>query len=77
MKRSRYTEQQVVFILKQAEMGTSVEDARRKIDAWRIDYNESRPHSALGWKTPAEFAHQARNSVGLVPTKNTDFSTLR
>jgi len=21
---------------------------------WRIDYNEERPHSALGWKTPAE-----------------------
>jgi len=25
-------------------------------EAWRIDYNENRPHSAHGWKTPAEFA---------------------
>jgi len=25
-------------------------------EAWRVDYNENRPHSAHGWKTPAEFA---------------------
>jgi len=55
----------------------SLEDARTKIEAWRTDYNESRPHSALGWQTPAEFARQARHSVELVPTPNTDFSTLR
>ena len=26
----------------------SLEDARAKIEAWRLDYNESRPHSSLG-----------------------------
>jgi putative transposase len=26
------------------------------IEAWRIDYNTSRPHSALGYATPEEFA---------------------
>lgn len=31
-------------------------DARRKIEAWRQDYNEHRPHSALAYRTPAEFA---------------------
>ena len=31
-------------------------DARRKIAAWRIEYNEERPHSSLGYKTPKEFA---------------------
>ena len=31
-------------------------DARRKIAVWRIDYNEQRPHSSLGYKTPKEFA---------------------
>jgi putative transposase len=31
-------------------------DARRKISAWRIDYNEERPHSSLGYRTPKEFA---------------------
>ena len=28
----------------------------RKIAAWRIEYNEERPHSTLGYKTPKEFA---------------------
>ncbi len=34
-------------------------DARRKIAAWRTEYNEERPHSSLGYKTPKEFATQA------------------
>ena len=34
----------------------SLEDARVKIEAWRRDYNESRPHTALGHVPPAEFA---------------------
>lgn len=34
----------------------NLEDARRKIEAWRIDYNEARPHSSLGNLTPHEFA---------------------
>jgi putative transposase len=35
-------------------------DARRKIPAWRIDYNERRPHSSLGYRTPKEFATSMR-----------------
>jgi putative transposase len=31
-------------------------DARRKIGEWRVEYNEERPHSSLGYKTPNEFA---------------------
>jgi putative transposase len=31
-------------------------DARRKIAAWRIEYNEDRPHSSLSYRTPKEFA---------------------
>jgi putative transposase len=31
-------------------------DARRIIEAWRRDYNGARPHSALGYRTPDEFA---------------------
>jgi Integrase core domain len=34
----------------------SLDDARRKIEAWRQDYNRGRPHSALGNRTPEEFA---------------------
>jgi len=32
-------------------------DARSKIEAWREDYNTRRPHSALGYLTPKEFAY--------------------
>jgi putative transposase len=31
-------------------------DAREKIETWRCDYNQVRPHSALGYLTPEEFA---------------------
>jgi len=37
-------------------------DARRKIAAWRKEYNEERPHSSLDYKTPREFA--AAQAVG-------------
>ena len=30
--------------------------AREMIEAWRVDYNTARPHSSLGYLTPAEFA---------------------
>ncbi len=36
----------------------SLEDAKEKIEAWRVDYNEFRPHSSLGDKTPADFARE-------------------
>lgn len=31
-------------------------DAQRKIENWRQDYNERRPHSALAYRTPGAFA---------------------
>ena len=33
-------------------------DARRKIAAWKDEYNRRRPHSSLGYRTPEEFAQQ-------------------
>jgi putative transposase len=35
---------------------TSLAQARVALGCWRADYNGSRPHSRLGWKTPSEFA---------------------
>jgi putative transposase len=35
---------------------TSLAQARVVLGCWRADYNGSRPHSQLGWKTPSEFA---------------------
>ena len=34
----------------------SLEDAQQQFDQWRTDYNEVRPHSSLGHRTPSEFA---------------------
>jgi len=39
-----------------AELFLDVLDARKKLEAWRLDYNGNRPHSALGAMTPTEFA---------------------
>ena len=35
---------------------TSIDQAKALIEAWRIDYNEQRPHGSLGDLTPAEYA---------------------
>ena len=34
---------------------TSIADAKEKIEAWRVDYNQRRHHSSLGHLTPNEF----------------------
>jgi putative transposase len=33
-------------------------DARKKIELWRIDYNEERPHSSLNYETPSAVARR-------------------
>ena len=35
-------------------------DAKEKIELWRKDYNEVRPHSSLGYLTPMEYINQLR-----------------
>ena len=42
---------------------TSLAEARVLVAAWRRDYNECRPHSALAYLTPAEFAARCRASL--------------
>ncbi|MBZ5700866.1 MAG: transposase, partial [Acidobacteriia bacterium] len=39
-------------------------DARRKIVAWQKEFNEERPHSALGYQTPAAYARQLLPAPG-------------
>jgi putative transposase len=34
----------------------TLDDARETIESWRLDYNQVRPHSSLGYLTPEEFA---------------------
>ena len=40
----------------------SIFEARRLASEWRDDYNEKRPHSALGYLTPREFARRAKTT---------------
>jgi putative transposase len=42
----------------------SLAEARRIIEAWRIDYSEERPHSSLSYQTPEEFAAAWQASQG-------------
>jgi putative transposase len=46
-----------------AEEFTSLLEARVLADQWRHEYNHERPHSALGYRTPAAFAEDATVSV--------------
>jgi putative transposase len=41
--------------------GITLSYARAVIQQWRTDYNEQRPHSMLGYRTPAEAAGQLRS----------------
>ena len=38
------------------ELFYSVKEAKVIVEDWRMEYNHHRPHSSLGYKTPAEFA---------------------
>ena len=44
---------------------TSLNEAKQVVEAWRREYNESRPHRALGERTPNEFAGQVGASPDL------------
>lgn len=41
----------------------TLEDARQTIEQWREDYNQVRPHSALGDRTPSEYAASCSGSL--------------
>jgi len=43
---------------------SSLPDARAKLAIWRRDYNEVRPHSSLGYLTPAVYARALSGETG-------------
>lgn len=45
----------------------SLDDARRKIEAWREHYNQTRPHTSLSYVPPREFAQLAARNAGHEP----------
>jgi putative transposase len=38
---------------------STLHEARRIIEAWRLDYNNERPHTSLNGLTPNEFASRS------------------
>ena len=53
----------------------SLADATAKIEAWRRYYNENRPHSALEWATPTEFARRSRLQAAAAMSEEPESST--
>ena len=45
------------------------EGAQHWIDAWATDYNTARPHSSLGYKTPAAYADTLTAPEGASPAE--------
>lgn len=43
---------------------SDLDDARMKIEAWRNEFNNERPHSSLGNLTPNEFVEQLTTKMG-------------
>jgi putative transposase len=47
---------------------TTWTEAQRIVETWRVEYNERRPHRALGERTPNEFAKEiaaSRDFLGI------------
>ncbi|PRE29584.1 integrase core domain-containing protein, partial [Burkholderia multivorans] len=46
--------------------------AREQIERWRVEYNESRPHRALGEVPPAEYVRQLGLQAQLTDQQNAE-----
>lgn len=49
---------------------STLSEAKEKIERWRMEYNQERPHSSLAYRTPEEFAticSGLTNRMGLTP----------
>ena len=70
MKRSKFSEQQIVFVLRQAEEGTSVEEVRRKAGIsvltnyrWRKKYGGLMPSEMKRLRQLEEENHRLKRLV--------------
>jgi len=51
----------------EGELFLCLAEAKYIVDRWRLDYNHHRPHSMLGWMTPAAFAATCVPSASATP----------
>jgi putative transposase len=49
----------------------SLPHARDALENWRRDYNTNRPHSRLGWQTPADYAATFTPAAQAASTRRT------
>jgi len=52
------------------ELFYSLEEAQTVVEDWRQEYNERRPHSALGYEAPAAFAARFQAHSGAPPLRS-------
>jgi transposase InsO family protein len=45
------------------EVFGSILEEKVVVESWRIEYNQQRPHSSLGYQTPEEFAARALTTL--------------
>ena len=50
------------------ELFLGLDEARYVLDTWRNDYNHRRPHSGIGWQTPAAYAAMLNDADGAFPS---------
>jgi putative transposase len=50
------------------EVFLNLADVREKLERWRRDYNQARPHSALADRTPEEFAYTLGSKPFAIPS---------
>jgi putative transposase len=55
---------------------TTLADARQKIEQWRQDYNQVRPHSSLAYRTPNEFRIEAAALMSPPPATSATASVM-
>ena len=73
MGRKRFTSEQIITMLREAEVLLNLEifdtllEVRVLLERWRGEYNCNRPHSSLGYRPPAPEAFLAEKvSQGVV-----------
>jgi putative transposase len=56
---------------------TSLADARAKLEAWWVDYNQQRPHGSVGHSAPSESVTPWVSTNGSLKRPNSNFEPSR